>query len=171
MGKEVNETKDHTPGATAAEKNLCTEEEEEKGGKCGGPGAYVGPEPGSFDLKSWSVRLDPPTHPASTELRSPVKSGLAVDHGSAIEWYKAPVGSSPPETISGVSDSYGVAVNSASPTHQLYASELEADNVVTFELISVPNVTTGLASEIHRTSAKPILRTPTPNTSLNMRRI
>jgi DNA-binding beta-propeller fold protein YncE len=55
IGKEVNETRDKEPGASAAQKNLCTRQEElTEAVKCIAPseqgGAPDTPEPGSFDF-------------------------------------------------------------------------------------------------------------------------
>jgi phosphodiesterase/alkaline phosphatase D-like protein len=79
---------------------------------------------------------------------------LFADQGSSIARYKAPVEGepSPLETLTGLSASYGVAVNAA--THLLYASQREANTVAIFNFGLLPDVSTGAASEIHRTTAK-----------------
>ncbi len=83
------------------------------------------------------------------------KNNLFFDEGSSIAVYpgSAAAFSEPTEIIPGLSSSYGVAVNAT--THDLYASQREANIVETYELVSVPNVITGSPpGEINRTSAK-----------------
>lgn len=76
---------------------------------------------------------------------------LLVDEGAAIARF-GPFGKAPEERIEGVSSSFGIAVNGA--THTMYVSEREAGTVAVFNLVPLPEVTTGSASEIGRTSAK-----------------
>jgi NHL repeat len=66
----------------------------------------------------------------------------------------APFGSSFEETIPGIAASYGVAVNGASTTRDLYATQREANTVAIFKFGVLPDVTTGAASEVHRTTVK-----------------
>ena len=60
IGREVNETKDDTPGATEAEKNVCTEEEITGSGikcKAGVQGNANGSEEGAFDFEEYQGDL------------------------------------------------------------------------------------------------------------------
>ena len=60
IGKEVNAMKDKEPGATEAEKNVCSEVEIEKGGECSGPAQDIpgSSEDGAFNFeKGWSDLL------------------------------------------------------------------------------------------------------------------
>jgi DNA-binding beta-propeller fold protein YncE len=78
---------------------------------------------------------------------------LFADHASTIARYTAPVeAGASPETIPGLAASFGLAVNSA--THQLYATQREANTVALFNFGLLPDVTTGAAGEVHRTTAK-----------------
>ena len=63
---------------------------------------------------------------------------LFFDEGSAIAVYpgSAEPGTPPIETLTGLSSSYGVAVNDTS--HALYASQREADTVALFQLRGAP---------------------------------
>jgi DNA-binding beta-propeller fold protein YncE len=77
---------------------------------------------------------------------------LFFDEGKSISRYLHNVKESPAETFTGVSGSDGVAVNSA--THVIYASQLAANSVAVFNFGLLPDVTTGSASEVTRTTAK-----------------
>jgi len=77
---------------------------------------------------------------------------LFFDEGKSISRYLHNVKESPAETFTGVSGSDGVAVNSA--THVIYASQLAANSVAVFNFALLPDVTTGSASEVTRTTAK-----------------
>jgi len=81
-------------------------------------------------------------------------SNLFFDEGGSIAVYpgSAEPFSAPTETLAGVSSSYGVGVDAI--THSLYASQREADTVALFKFGTLPDVTTNLATELHRTSAK-----------------
>lgn len=60
IGKEVNETKDNTPGATEAEKNVCSEEEITSSAvkcKAGMQNAAGSVEKGSFDFEQYQGNL------------------------------------------------------------------------------------------------------------------
>jgi DNA-binding beta-propeller fold protein YncE len=78
---------------------------------------------------------------------------LFFDEGSSIAIYpgSAEAGTPPTETIAGLSSSFGLAVDAA--THALYASQREADTIAVFNFGLLPDVTTGFASELHRTTA------------------
>jgi phosphodiesterase/alkaline phosphatase D-like protein len=76
---------------------------------------------------------------------------LLADEGTAIARF-GPFGKAPEERITGISSSYGVAVNGT--THTLYASQRGADTITIFDLVPLPDVTTGPVSEIQRTSVK-----------------
>jgi NHL repeat len=76
---------------------------------------------------------------------------LLIDQGTAIARF-GPFGAPLEETLGGISSSVGVAVNGT--THTMYASQREADTVAAFDLVALPDVTTGPASEIHRTAVK-----------------
>jgi hypothetical protein len=93
----------------------------------------------------------------------PGSDGLFIDEGNTIVRYGPfaepyVVGSNgemtgaPIEVLEGIASSKGVAVNGS--THVLYATQQVADTVAIFRTVLLPDVTTGSASEIHRTSAK-----------------
>jgi DNA-binding beta-propeller fold protein YncE len=79
---------------------------------------------------------------------------LFLDGRNSIFRYLPSAGATEPpaETIGGLTASYGVAVNSA--THLLYATQREANTVAIFNFGLLPDVTTGTANEIRRTTAK-----------------
>jgi hypothetical protein len=79
---------------------------------------------------------------------------LFVDEGKSISRFPPGIefGQPPTETLTGISGSDGVAVNSA--THAVYASGLAANSVAVFSFGLLPDVTTGSASEVTRTTAK-----------------
>jgi hypothetical protein len=76
---------------------------------------------------------------------------LLVDQGTAISRYGA-FGTPFEETLEGISSSQGIAVNGT--THTLYATQREADKVAVFDLVPLPEVTTGPASKEQRTTVK-----------------
>lgn len=88
----------------------------------------------------------------------PSTNDLLFDRGSSIAEfgpsgpYEVDGSETPLETLEGVSSSGGVAVNGA--THTVYVSQHEADTVVVFPFVVLPDVTTGSASETTRTTVK-----------------
>ncbi len=84
----------------------------------------------------------------------PGNDDLFADQGNLIARY-GPFGEPyrlAQETLAGVSGSRGIAVDGA--THTVYASQREANSVAVFTFGLLPDVSTGAASEVHRTSAK-----------------
>jgi hypothetical protein len=81
-------------------------------------------------------------------------SDLFFDEGKSISKYLPSAGFNEPpaETLPGLAASFGLAVNSA--THQLYATQREANTVAIFNFGLLPDVTTGAATEVHRTTAR-----------------
>jgi hypothetical protein len=76
---------------------------------------------------------------------------LLVDLKSGVARFGA-FGSPLLETVRGIAGSYGIGVNDV--THTLYATQREADKVVVFDLVPLPEVTTGPASKEQRTTVK-----------------
>jgi phosphodiesterase/alkaline phosphatase D-like protein len=83
-----------------------------------------------------------------------VDEGLSAFRSSnTIARYESTVeGSTPTEILEGISSSRGLAVNSTN--HVLYVSQTETGTIARFDLVPLPEVTTGPASEVMRTSAK-----------------
>jgi hypothetical protein len=79
---------------------------------------------------------------------------LFFDEGSSIFIYPAgaTAGTPPVETITGLSGSFGVGVNAS--THTMYASQGSTDAVAAFSYGLLPDVSTGVASEVQRRTAK-----------------
>lgn len=82
---------------------------------------------------------------------NPSSNEILLDEGSSIARF-GPLGSPLLETIEGVSGSYGVAVNGASGV--MYATQRQAGTVAIFDLVHLPETSTGPASEVTRTTAK-----------------
>jgi hypothetical protein len=131
------------------------------------PGIAVNPEQDLYLLRGGAdiVKFDKEGNVLIPDLGNEGVTGLAIDtatndlladHLSAIEWYRAPVenGSSPQESIPGISSSYGVAVNGTAASHQLYATQREAGEITEYSLVSVPTAILKPVSEIHRTAVK-----------------
>jgi phosphodiesterase/alkaline phosphatase D-like protein len=122
------------------------------------------PNAAKFDKNGATVVAQLTTCGCGTALAiDPGTNGLFIDEGGGIVRYGpfaepyviAPNGElrgAPIETLEGVSSSKGIVVNGL--THTVYASQQAADTVAIFKRVLLPDVTTGSASEIHRTSAK-----------------
>jgi hypothetical protein len=86
---------------------------------------------------------------------APSTNDVLLDTGSELELY-GPIVESGQAHIQGfgadLADSHGVAVNSASATQTVYASERVADDVRAFDYLSFPTVTAPSASEVSNTS-------------------
>lgn len=76
---------------------------------------------------------------------------LIIDQGSAIARF-GPFGVSAQETLGGIASSQGLAVNGT--TNTMYATQRQADTVAIFDLVPLPEVVTGSAGDVQRTSAK-----------------